>query len=119
MQPASDVGTHPRGGSTFGVNDLVGNVWQWTDEYVDEHTAAAALRGGSHYRPQGSRWYFPQAYRLSEHGKYLLMSSRIDRSGAIGFRCVMDVAGERKIHYPKRCHSSRPALNPSPDCIAR
>jgi formylglycine-generating enzyme required for sulfatase activity len=101
MLPPSDVGTHPRGASAFGVNDLVGDVWQWTDEYLDEHTAAAVLRGGSHYRPQGSRWYFPQAYRLSEHGKYLLMSPGMDRSGAIGFRCVMDVAGERKNTLPE------------------
>ena len=34
----------------------------------------AVLRGGSYYQPQGSRWYFPQAYRLDEHGKYLLMA---------------------------------------------
>ncbi len=54
------------------------------------HTRAAIVRGGSHYEPQGSRWYFPQVYRLSEHGKYLLMSPGMDRSGAIGFRCVMD-----------------------------
>jgi formylglycine-generating enzyme required for sulfatase activity len=101
MLPASDVGTHTRGTSAFGVNDLVGNVWQWTDEYLDEHTAAAALRGGSHYRPQGSRWYFPQAYRLSEHGKYLLMSPGMDRSGAIGFRCAMDAAGRRTGTLPE------------------
>ncbi len=101
MLAASDVGTHPKGSSPFGVNDLVGNVWQWTDEYTDEHTAAAVLRGGSHYQPQGSKWYFPQAYRLSEHGKYLLMAPSIDRSGAIGFRCVMDTAGEGKGTLPK------------------
>jgi len=92
MAPASDVDAHPKGASPFGVMDLIGNVWQWTDEYVDEHTRAAILRGGSHYEPQGSRWYFPQAYRLPEHGKYLLMSPGMDRSGAIGFRCVADAA---------------------------
>ena len=90
IQPPSDVDAHPAGASPFGVFDLVGNVWQWTDEYVDEHTRAAILRGGSHYQPQGARWYFPQAYELSEHGKYLLMAPSLDRSAAIGFRCVED-----------------------------
>jgi gamma-glutamyl hercynylcysteine S-oxide synthase len=91
LAPASDVNSHPKGASPFGVLDMVGNVWQWTDELVDEHTAAAILRGGSHYQPQGSRWYFPQAYKLSEHGKYLLMAPSLDRSGTIGFRCVADI----------------------------
>jgi formylglycine-generating enzyme required for sulfatase activity len=86
----ADVNAHPAGASPFGVLDLVGNVWQWTDEYVDEHTRAAILRGGSYYRPQGSRWYFPQAYRLDQHGKYLLMAPGIDRAGTIGFRCAKD-----------------------------
>jgi formylglycine-generating enzyme required for sulfatase activity len=90
LLPPSDVDAHPKGASPFGVMDLVGNVWQWTDEYVDEHTRAAILLGGSHYEPQGSKWYFPQAYRLSEHGKYLLMTPGMDRSGTIGFRCVVD-----------------------------
>ena len=90
MMPAADVNAHPRGASPFGVEDLVGNVWQWTDEYTDDHTRAGILRGGSHYQPQGSHWYFPQAYRLSEHGKYLLMAPSKDRSGAVGFRCVVD-----------------------------
>jgi formylglycine-generating enzyme required for sulfatase activity len=91
MLPASDVDAHPQGASPFGVMDMVGNVWQWTDEYVDEHTRAAVLRGGSHYQPQGSIWYFPQAYRNDQHGKLLLMAPSYDRSGAVGFRCVRDV----------------------------
>jgi gamma-glutamyl hercynylcysteine S-oxide synthase len=90
MLPASDVDAHPKGASPFGVMDMVGNVWQWTDEYLDEHTRAAILRGGSHYQPQGAVWYFPQAYRNDEHGKLLLMAPSYDRSGAVGFRCVKD-----------------------------
>jgi len=90
MEAADDVDAHPRGASPFGVMDLVGNVWQWTDEYVDEHTRAAILRGGSHYRPTGSIWYFPQAYKNNQHGKLLLMAPSYDRSGTIGFRCVQD-----------------------------
>jgi hypothetical protein len=34
----SFVDAHPKGASPFGVMDVVGNVWQWTDEFVDEHT---------------------------------------------------------------------------------
>jgi iron(II)-dependent oxidoreductase len=90
MREPDNVDAHPKGASPFGVMDLVGNVWQWTDEYVDEHTRAAILRGGSYYQPQGSGWYFPQAYRLDEHGKYLLMAPSIDRAGTIGFRCAAD-----------------------------
>ena len=66
----------------------MGNIWQWTDEYTDEHTRAAVLRGGSFYQPQNSYWYFPQAYKLTEHGKYLLMAPAKDRAGTLGFRCV-------------------------------
>ncbi|MFK3650155.1 formylglycine-generating enzyme family protein [Lysobacter enzymogenes] len=84
------VDAHPAGASPFGVLDLVGNVWQWTDEYLDEHTRAAILRGGSSYQPQTSHWYFPQAYRLDQHGKLLLMAPSKDRSACIGFRCAMD-----------------------------
>jgi gamma-glutamyl hercynylcysteine S-oxide synthase len=84
------VDAHPKGASPFGVMDMVGNVWQWTEEFADEHTRAAILRGGSYYQPQGSIWYFPQAHKLTEHGKLLLMSPSMDRSAAIGFRCVVD-----------------------------
>jgi formylglycine-generating enzyme required for sulfatase activity len=31
---------------------MVGNVWQWTDEFDDEHTRAGILRGGSYYQPR-------------------------------------------------------------------
>ncbi len=88
--PPADVEAHPLGASPFGLLDLVGNVWQWTDEFVDEHTRAAALRGGSSYQPQSSHWYFPPSYRLDQHGKYLLLAPCKDRSACLGFRCVVD-----------------------------
>jgi len=90
MRGPDPVDAHANGASPFGVMDLVGNVWQWTEEFVDEHTRSAILRGGSYYQPQGSIWYFPQAHKLNEHGKLLLMSPSMDRSGAVGFRCVVD-----------------------------
>ncbi|EIM03334.1 sulfatase-modifying factor protein [Rhodanobacter thiooxydans] len=92
LRAPDDVDAHAAAASPFGVLDLVGNVWQWTDEYADEHTRAAILRGGSSYQPQTSHWYFPQAHRLDQHGKYLLMAPCKDRSGSVGFRCVVDAA---------------------------
>lgn len=90
MRGPDDVDAHPSGASPFGVMDMVGNVWQWTDEFTDEHTRSGILRGGSYYQPQGSLWYFPQAYRNDEHGKLLLMAPSKDRAGTLGFRCVQD-----------------------------
>jgi len=90
LRGPDDVDAHPGGGSPSGVMDMVGSVWQWTDEYVDEHTRAAILRGGNYYQPQGSIWYFPEAYRNDQHGKLLLMAPSYDRSGTLGFRCAVD-----------------------------
>jgi formylglycine-generating enzyme required for sulfatase activity len=90
MRGPDSVDAHPQGASAYGVMDLVGNVWQWTEEFTDEHTRAAIVRGGEYYQPQGSMWYFPQAYKLDEHGKFLLTAPGLDRSGGIGFRCVRD-----------------------------
>jgi formylglycine-generating enzyme required for sulfatase activity len=90
MRGPDAVSAHPKGASPFGVMDLVGNVWQWTDTFIDDHTRAGILRGGSYYQPQGSIWYFPQAHSLREHGKLLMMAPSMDRSAALGFRCVQD-----------------------------
>ena len=90
MPGPDPVDAHPQGASPYGVMDMVGNVWQWTDEFTDEHTRAAILRGGEYYQPQGSIWYFPQAFRNDQHSKLLLMAPGYDRSGGVGFRCVRD-----------------------------
>jgi len=90
LRVLSDAGAFPKGASPFGVMDMTGSIWQWTDEFLDEHTRAAIVRGGGYYRPSGSRWYFPFGYRLDEHGKYLLMAPSKDRAGTLGFRCVKD-----------------------------
>jgi gamma-glutamyl hercynylcysteine S-oxide synthase len=90
MREPTDVTAFPKGVSPFGVMDMTGNVWQWTDEYLDEHTRSAILKGGSYYHAQTSGWYFPQAQEVNKYAKYLLMSPSMDRAATIGFRCVAD-----------------------------
>ena len=110
----SDVTAHPSGASPFGVLDLVGNVWQFTSEFGDEHNRAVILRGGSNYYPlvpsewykcgqpiagqMGTTcrrdWYFPNDRwawpPLTTHGKLFLMSDSWERAGTVGFRCAAD-----------------------------
>jgi iron(II)-dependent oxidoreductase len=95
--PPADVMAYPGGASPFGVLDMVGNVWQWTNTFSDQHTRAATVRGGSPYEPQTARWYFPwgpTAYQLNHHNKYLLMAPSLDRSAEIGFRTAADAPAE-------------------------
>jgi iron(II)-dependent oxidoreductase len=94
--PPNDVGSFPTGDSPSGVKDLFGLVWQWTNEFTDNHTRAGLVRGGSYYTAVGSMWYFPNdSKRVSAqtHNKLLLMDSSYDRHGAVGFRCVADAPG--------------------------
>lgn len=90
MREPTAVDAFPAGASPFGVMDLTGNVWQWTDEYIDDHTRTAVLKGCGYYHAQTSKWYFPEAYELNKYGKYLLMAPGLDRAGTLGFRCVVD-----------------------------
>ena len=53
---------HEKGTSVFGVHDLIGNVWQYTDSFRDEHTRAVLLRGSSRYNPQVSE-AFPSLHQ--------------------------------------------------------
>ena len=85
-----DVGLFPNASSVTGAEELVGHIWQWTDEFCDTHTCRGVVRGGHWWRPMASMWYFPQAYRLDEHNTMLLLSDSMDRNGGTGFRCVSD-----------------------------
>jgi len=103
---------HQKGTSVFGVHDLIGNVWQYTDSFRDEHTRAVLLRGSSRYNPQVSEafpslhqsvnWYFPPARELNKHSKYFLMSDSYERAGTLGFRCAGDVANGAPAPYHYR-----------------
>lgn len=66
-------------------------VWNLTEsEHTDGRTRFVILKGGSHWVPTGSDWYFDGGERApSFAAKYLLMGAGLDRSPSVGFRCAV------------------------------
>ncbi|MBM3420739.1 MAG: formylglycine-generating enzyme family protein [Bacteroidetes bacterium] len=87
------VDAFSKGASPYGVQDMVGNVWQMTaDTYFNGNNYFIIIRGGSFYKPESSWWYIqggPQS--LDKTQMLLLVSPGFDRSETLGFRCVQDI----------------------------
>ena len=88
----TQVDAFPQGKSPFGVMDLVGNVWQLTNDVYDNGSYYfGIIRGGSYYNPTSSWWYVKGGPQPVDNPQILLMvSPGFDRSAAVGFRCVKD-----------------------------
>jgi len=86
------VDAFSKGKSPFKVADMVGNVWQLTNDVYDNGSYYfVIIRGGSYFNPTGSSWYLkggPQP--LDRTQMLLLVSPGFDRSATVGFRCVKD-----------------------------
>ncbi|MCD6332169.1 MAG: SUMF1/EgtB/PvdO family nonheme iron enzyme [Bacteroidales bacterium] len=86
------VGSHPKGVNPYGLEDLVGSVWQLTnDEYDDGSYNFIMLKGGSYFNPSSSWWYVQGGPRELYYRQMLLRVSRgFERNATVGFRCVKD-----------------------------
>jgi formylglycine-generating enzyme required for sulfatase activity len=87
------VDAFPKGTSPYGAYDLVGNVWQMTnDMYFNGTNYLTVIRGGSYYKPESSWWYIQGGPQSLDRTQILLMvSPGYDRSSTVGFRCVKDI----------------------------
>lgn len=88
-----EIGKYPKGVNPWGLEDLVGSVWQLTnDVYDDGSYTFIMLKGGSYFKAKDSWWYVqggPQP--LTYRQKLLRVSQGFERNATVGFRCVKDV----------------------------
>jgi formylglycine-generating enzyme required for sulfatase activity len=72
--------------------DLVGNVWQLTNDTYDSGASYfTMIRGGSYYKPTSSWWYVQGGPQSADHTQMLLrVTDGFERNATVGFRCVKD-----------------------------
>lgn len=87
------VGKYPKGANDFGLEDLVGCVWQLTnDVYQSGSYRYIMMKGGSYFKPSSSWWYVQSGPRELNYRQYLLrVSQGFERNATVGFRCVKDI----------------------------
>lgn len=86
------VGSYPKGENLFGLQDLVGSVWQLTNDVYDNGTYTfIMLKGGSYFKPEDSWWYVQGGPKNLRWRQMLLrVSQGFERKATVGFRCVAD-----------------------------
>lgn len=89
MEP---VGSYPAGANPWGLEDLVGSVWQMTNDwYRSGSYDYIMLKGGSYFSPSSSWWYVQGGPRELHYRQFLLrVSPGFERNATLGFRCVRD-----------------------------
>lgn len=88
------VGKYPKGANPHGLEDLVGSVWQLTNDlYVSGSYRYVLMKGGSFYNPSSSWWYVQGGPRELHYRQFLLrVSPGFERNATVGFRCMADAA---------------------------
>ena len=92
LDSLTNVNKYPRGVSPYGVMDMIGNIWQITnDTYFNGNNYFTILKGGCYFSPTTSIWYMPGGpQKITYHQMWLHVSPSLDRCSTIGFRCVKD-----------------------------
>lgn len=87
------VGKYPLGANPYGLQDLIGSVWQLTNDlYMNGSYRYIMMKGGSYFKPSSSWWYVQGGPRELHYRQFLLrVSQGFERNATVGFRCVKDV----------------------------
>jgi formylglycine-generating enzyme required for sulfatase activity len=80
MPPPYRIGSHPRGTSPAGVEDLAGGVGEWNECEVGGSDCIGVVRGIEHYGVFG----------LYAYARHVVERGAVLDFGAVGFRCVRD-----------------------------
>lgn len=79
------VGSHPLGRSPFGIDDLAGNVEEWTADYWSEPRPLAPPEAGASFVLRGGSWLLGPGYaRTSARSA----GSAMEAGPGVGFRCA-------------------------------
>jgi len=84
----SAVGSHPAGASPLGLQDLSGNVEEWTqDWYVENLASGGAPASGASHVLRGGGWQSgPSSSRVTTRN----WGSSVEAGPNVGFRCARD-----------------------------
>ncbi len=82
------VGSHPGGASVFGVQDMSGNVEEWTDDwYVEQLGTGPSPRSGAAHVLRGGGWLSPPSMSRTTSRNW---GSALEAGPNVGFRCARD-----------------------------
>ncbi len=85
------VGSHPKGASPYGAEDMAGNVWEWVADLYGPYSAEAAVnptgpKRGEYRSIRGGCW--ADDSELSLRSAYRGSNEPEDKSDWLGFRCA-------------------------------